>query len=53
MKCQTFHLNILFAAKGAMYHAAIATVIFSRVKIYMLFAGREVRIGKNCALGLA
>ena len=30
----------------------ITTVISSRVKIYMLFTGREVRMGKNCARGL-
>ena len=30
----------------------ITTVISSRVEIYMLFAGREIRIGKNCARGL-
>ena len=30
----------------------ITTVISSRVKIYMLFTGQEVRIGKNCARGL-
>ena len=30
----------------------ITTVISSRVKIYMLFAGREVRIVKNCDRGL-
>ena len=30
----------------------ITTVISSRVKIYMLFAGWEVRIVKNCDRGL-
>ena len=30
----------------------ITTVISSRVKIYMLFTGREVRMGENCARGL-
>ena len=30
----------------------ITTVIFSRVKIYMSFAGWEVRIVKNCDRGL-
>ena len=36
-KCQTFHFNTFFAAEGAMYHVAIATVIFSRVKITCYF----------------
>ena len=31
------HFNISFAAKGAMYHVAIATVIFSHVKITCYF----------------
>ena len=34
-----FHLNIFFAAKGAIYYVAIATVIFSHVKNVMLTAG--------------
>ena len=44
--------NLTFAAKIATYYAPIATVIFSHVKIYMLFAGWEVRIVKNCDRGL-
>ena len=32
-----FHFNIFLAAKGAMYHVAIATVIFSHVKITCYF----------------
>ena len=31
---------------------AIVIMLSSRVKIYMLFTGREVRMGKNCARGL-
>ena len=38
---------------GAIYYVALATVIFSDLKIYMLFTGWEVRIGRNCALGLS
>ena len=49
MKYQTISL---FAAKGMIYYVTVATVIFSRVKIYMLFAGWEVRTVKNCDLGL-
>ena len=33
MKFQTISLKNLFAAKGAIYYVAIATVIFSHVKI--------------------
>ena len=32
-----FHFNIIFAVQGAMYHVAIATMIFSRVKITCYF----------------
>ena len=32
-----FTLTFCFAAKGAMYHVAIATVIFSHVKITCYF----------------
>ena len=32
-----FTLTFFFAAKGAMYHVAIATVIFSHVKITCYF----------------
>ena len=32
-----FHFNIFLAAKGAVYHVAIATVIFSHVKITCYF----------------
>ena len=33
MKCQTISLKYFFAAKCAIYYAAIATVIFLNVKI--------------------
>ena len=33
----TFHFNSFFAVKGAIYHAAIATVIFSHVKTTCYF----------------
>ena len=33
MKFQTISLKYFFAAKGAIYYVAIATVIFSHVKI--------------------
>ena len=49
MKYQTISL---FGAKGKIYYVTVATMIFSRVKIYMLFAGWEVRIVKNCDRGL-
>ena len=49
MKYQTISL---FAAKGAIYYVTVATVIFARVKIYMLFVGWEVRIVKNRDRGL-
>ena len=40
-------LNSFFAAKGASYYLAIATVIFSRVKITCYFhMGRYVFAGK-------
>ena len=35
-----------------MDYGTIVMVISSRAKIYMLFTGREVRMGKNCARGL-
>ena len=38
---------------GAIYYVALETVIFSDLEIYMLFTGWEVRIGRNCALGLS
>ena len=38
---------------GAIYYVALETVIFSDLKIYMLFTGWEVRIGRNCALALS
>ena len=37
MKCQTISLKYFFAAKGAIYYVAIATVIFSHVKITCYF----------------
>ena len=37
MKYQTISPQQLFAVKGAVYHVAIATVIFSRVKITCYF----------------
>ena len=36
MKCQTF--SLFLAAKGAIYLVAIATVIFSRMLRYRVFA---------------
>ena len=33
MKCHTISYKYRFAAKGAIYYVAIATVIFSHVKI--------------------
>ena len=36
MKCQT--ISLFLAAKGAIYHVAIATVIFSRMLRYRVFA---------------
>ena len=32
-----FTLTFFFAVRGAMYHVAIATVIFSHVKIIIMF----------------
>ena len=37
MKCQTISLKNFFAAKRAIYYVAIATVIFSHVKITCYF----------------
>ena len=41
MKFQTISLKNLFAAKGAIYYVAIATVIFSHVKITCYFTSKD------------
>ena len=43
---------VLMKNKGTIYYITIAMVIFSCVKIYMLFASWEVCIAKNCDRGL-
>ena len=50
--CLLYKHRINSCEKGAIYYVAITRVISSPVKIYMLFAGWEVRIVKNCDRGL-
>ena len=45
----TFCGEVLVIFRSAHFHSAYLVMI---VSIYMLFTGREVRMGKNCARGL-
>ena len=43
MKYQTISLQQLLAVKGAIYYAAIATVIFSHVKMFIIWPNKKQR----------
>ena len=53
MKCQTISLlNNLFAAKGANYYVAMATVIFAHVKI-TIFTFEDIMFSRESSAGIS
>ena len=47
MKCQTISPKYFFAAKGAIYCVAIATVLFSHVKITLFFTCEDIMFSRE------
>ena len=48
MNAKPFHLNSFFAAKGAIYYVAIATVIFSHV----IFKCEDILFSRESSPGI-
>ena len=53
MKYKTISLKQFYPAKGAIYYVAIATVIFSHVKIIVIFTCEDIMFSRESSPGIS